>query len=311
MFARKITRILTLSLLLSLTVKTYAQQEPQYSQYMFNMMSVNPAYTGTRQALNAIVLSRWQWVGVEGAPKSHTFALHTPIKDKKIGIGASVIADDIGPVNNTYINLNYAHRIKLNQKITLSFGLKGGIYNYYVGLSNLQLNDDDNSFYEDYRRNFQPNIGAGAYMYAQNYYVGLSVPKIVKTELENEGSDDNVSSELKRHFFLTGGYLYELNSQWKLKPSALLKMVEGAPPSLDITAQALYMDRFWLGTTYRVGDAFAFLLQVQATQQLIVGYSYDLTTSAMSSRSYGTHEIIISFDFAGFTNDKVKSPRYF
>ena len=291
--------------------KSFGQQEPQYTQYMFNMMSVNPAYTGTKEALNALMLSRLQWIGVEGAPVSHTFALHTPIKDKRIGVGASVIADNIGPVTNTYINLNYAHRVKLTEDITLSLGLKGGVYNYHVGLSDLSLNELDNAFQQDFKKNFQPNLGAGAYLYTNDYYVGFSVPKLIKTELEEVGASDDLNSELKRHFFITGGYIYSLNSDWKLKPSALIKMVEGAPPSMDITAQALYMDKFWMGTTYRVGDALAFLLEMQVNRQLVVGYSYDVTLSGMSNVSNGSHEILISYDFAGFSNDKVKSPRYF
>ena len=288
-----------------------AQQEPQYTQFMFNMMSVNPAYAGTRDALNALMISRWQWVGVEGAPRSHTFALHTPINNKNIGVGASIIADNIGPVTNTYINLNYAHRIKLNESLTLSMGLKGGIYNYYVGLSDLDLNDPDNSFTQDYKKNFQPNLGAGAYLYTKDYYVGFSVPKLVKTELEDVGSSNDLSSELKRHFFITAGYVFELNSEWKIKPSFLNKMVEGAPPSLDITAQALYVDKFWIGTTYRVGDAIAVLFEIKINRQLTVGYAYDYTLSGMSDVSNGSHEILISYDFSGFSNDKVKSPRYF
>ncbi len=311
MFLKKSIKFLTVITIVLSASKSYGQQEPQYTQYMFNMMSVNPAYTGTKEALNALLLSRLQWAGVEGAPKSHTFALHTPIKDKRIGLGASVIADNIGPVTNTYINLNYAHRVKLTENITLSLGLKGGIYNYSVGLSGLSLNEEDFTFQQDFKKSFQPNLGAGAYMYTKDYYFGLSVPKMIKTELDEVGASDDMNSELKRHFFITGGYIYELSQEWKLKPSALIKMVEGAPPSVDITAQALYMDKFWMGTTYRVGDALAFLFQVQATRQLVVGYSYDVTLSGMSNVTNGSHEILISFDFSGFTNDKVKSPRYF
>ena len=148
-------------------------------------------------------------------------------------------------------------------------------------------------------------------MYTDKYYVGISVPKMIKTILENEQTDTEISSELKRHFFLTGGYIFRLNEEWKIKPSALVKMVEGAPPSVDVTGQALYRNKVWFGTTYRVGDALAFLFQIQATRQLIVGYSYDHTLSDMSNVSKGTHEILISYDFAGFSNDKVKSPRYF
>lgn len=307
----KINKILLIAIIVLGVQNLKAQQEPQYTQYMFNMMSVNPAYTGTREALNALLLSRLQWVGVEGAPRSHTFALHSPINNKKIGLGASIIADNIGPVTNTYINVNYAHRIQLNENITLSLGLKGGIYNYYVGLSDLQLNEFDNSFTEDYKKNFQPNIGAGAYLYTKDYFVGISAPKLIQTDLEDAGSSDDIASELKRHYFITGGYIFTLNSDWKLKPSVLSKMVEGAPPSLDITAQALYKDKFWLGSTYRVGDAVAVLFQMQVNRQLTVGYSYDVTVSGMSKVTNGSHEILISYDFAGFSNDKVKSPRYF
>lgn len=305
-----INLVLIVSLITLVREESKAQQEPQYTQYMFNMMSVNPAYAGTREAMNALLLSRWQWVGVDGAPTSHTFALHTPINNKKIGVGASVIADNIGPVTNTYVNLNYAHRIPLSEQITLSLGLKGGIYNYHVGLSSLELNEIDDNFQQDYKNNFQPNIGAGAYLYTKDYYVGFSVPKMIKTNLEDVGVDD-IPTELKRHYFFSAGYVFKLDSKWKLKPSIINKMVEGAPPSLDITAQALYRDRFWFGTTYRVGDALAFLVEVQANRQLIVGYSYDYTLSGMSSVSDGSHEILISYDFAGFSNDKVKSPRYF
>jgi type IX secretion system PorP/SprF family membrane protein len=291
--------------------KLKAQQEPQYTQYMFNMMSVNPAYAGTREALNALMISRLQWVGVEGAPRSHTFTLHTPFKEKKMGLGVSLIADNIGPVTNTYLNINYAYRVSLNEKMTLSLGLKGGIYNYYAGLSDVALNEQDNAFRQDYRKSFQPNLGAGAYLYTKEYYVGFSVPKLIKTELESIEAGDEFSNELKLHYFITAGYVFELNNDWKLKPSILNKLVEGAPPSLDITAQALYQNRFWLGTTYRVGDAIAFLFEVQVNRQLVVGYSYDYTLSGMSNVSNGSHEILISYDFAGFSNDKVKSPRYF
>jgi type IX secretion system PorP/SprF family membrane protein len=293
------------------TKSLFGQQEPQYSQYMFNMMSINPAYTGTQEALNALMISRWQWVGLKGAPRSHTFALHSPIKEKRIGVGLSVIADNIGPVSNTYINLNYSHRFNITEEIKISLGLKGGIYNYSLGLSDLALNEEDNSFSEDFRKSFQPNLGSGAYMYTDKYYVGISIPKLVKTKLEEGESTTDISSELKRHFFITGGYIFDIHEDWKIKPSVLGKMVEGAPPSLDVTAQAFYKNKIWLGTTYRVGDALAFLFEIQATRQLIVGYSFDYTLSDMSNVSSGTHEILISFDFAGFSNDKVKSPRYF
>jgi type IX secretion system PorP/SprF family membrane protein len=289
---------------------TNAQQEPQYTQYMFNMMSVNPAYTGTREALNALMLSRLQWVGLSGAPRSHTFALHSPIKDRRMGLGASVIADNIGPVTNTYFNLNYAHRVSITDNLTLSLGIKGGIYNYYVGLSSLSVNEVDNSFDQDYSRNLQPNFGTGMYLYTNKYYVGFSVPKLLKSELYDNTVTD-VQSKLKLHYFVTSGYVFDVSNDFKFKPSFLAKMVEGAPPSLDVTAQAVFKDQIWLGTTYRVGDAISLLFEMQVTSQIIVGYSYDITISEMDHVTNGGHEILLSFDFAGFRKEKVKSPRYF
>lgn len=289
---------------------SHAQQEPQYTQYMFNMMAVNPAYTGTRQALNALALSRLQWVGLNGAPRSHTFALHSPIKDRRIGIGASVIADNIGPVTNTYFNLNYAHRVSLTDKLTLSLGIKAGLYNYYAGLSSLSVNEIDNAFIKDYSKNLQPNFGTGLYLYSDKYYFGFSVPKLLKSELYNN-SVTEVQSKLKLHYFATAGYVVDVNSNLKFKPSFLTKFVDGAPPSLDLTAQAVIKDQIWLGTSYRLGDAIALLFEIQVTPQVIVGYSYDLTISEMEHVTNGGHEILISFDFAGFRSDKVRSPRYF
>lgn len=289
---------------------TYAQQEPQYTQYMFNMMAVNPAYTGTRESLNALVLSRLQWTGLDGAPRSHTFALHTPIKDRKIGIGASVIADNIGPVTNTYFNLNYAHRVALTEKLTLSLGLKAGVYNYYVGLSSLSVNEIDNAFDRDYRKNLQPNLGTGLYLYSDKYYFGFSIPKLLKSELYNNSITD-LESKLKVHYFLTSGYVFDISDDFKLKPSFLAKFVEGAPPSVDLTAQAVIKNQFWLGTSYRIGDAIALMFEMQVTPQVIVGYSYDITVSEMQHVTNGGHEILISYDFAGFRSDKIRSPRYF
>lgn len=291
--------------------KAWSQQEPQYSQYMFNMMSVNPAYTGTTEALNALWLSRTQWVGLNGAPVSHTFALHTPIRNKRIGIGASVVIDKIGPVQVLFTNLNYAHRFDLNEKLTISLGLKAGFYEYRVNLTDLQLIEADNAFSENFEKKWQPNFGLGVYLYSDNYYAGISIPKLLQTDLEESVSSDAIASELKRHYFITAGYIFELDEAWKIKPSFLNKMVEGAPPSLDLTVQALYNDKFWLGTTYRVGDALIFLFDIQINRQLMVGYSYDITLSGMSNLTNGSHEILISYDFAGFTRDKVKSPRYF
>ncbi len=289
-----------------------AQQEPLYTQYMFNTVSVNPAYAGTRNSMNMLLLSRMQWVGIEGAPKTYNFTMHTPLNNYKMGLGFSLVADSYGPVNNTYFNFNYAYRVSLTDKITLSMGIKGGIYNYYVSLTDVSVGSDtDAAFSSDIEQKVQPNAGLGLYMYTNKWYVGFSIPKMIQTDLSGYQSTTGSISDLKRHYFLMAGYVFDLNETLKLKPSFINKVVEGSPPSTDITAQFLYLNTYWLGATYRIGDAVAFLANIQVNKQLMVGYSYDFSTSALSHYNNGSHEIIISYDFDGFLKKKVISPRYF
>lgn len=298
---------------LSCSNQAKAQQEPLYTQYMFNTVSVNPAYTGTRDALNMLFLSRLQWTGLDGAPETYTFTAHTPLNNYKMGVGVSLVSDNIGPVNNFYFNLNYAYRVNLTDKMILSMGIKGGFYNYYAGLNTINYGDGkDAAFNGNLERHFQPNAGAGLYLYTNKWYAGLAVPKLIQTDLnEIENSSSNVLGELKRHYFIMAGYVFDLNSDIKLKPAFINKMVEGAPPSTDVSAQIIYKNSYWLGASYRWGDAVAFLANIQVNKQLMVGYSYDYTTSNLGNYNHGSHEIIISYDFDGFLKNKVKSPRYF
>ncbi|TRX70925.1 type IX secretion system membrane protein PorP/SprF [Carboxylicivirga sp. M1479] len=308
----KNTLVVLSALLLFVGVqKVQAQQEPLYTQYMFNTVSVNPAYAGTRNAMNVLLLSRMQWTGMEGAPRTYDFTMHTPLNNYKMGLGLSVVSDSHGPVNNYYINVNYAYRVSLSESLTLSMGVKGGIYNYYVNLTNLNVGDEDVAFMDNVEQRFQPNAGLGLYLYADKYYFGASVPKLIQTTLNGEQSTTGSLSDLKQHVFLMGGYVFDINEDVKLKPSVLTKIVNGAPPSTDITAQCLYKDTYWLGATYRIGDAVALIGNIRLNKQLMIGYSYDFTVSELNNYNNGSHEIIISYDFDGFLKNKVKSPRYF
>ena len=196
-----------------------AQQEPQYTQYMFNTMSVNPGYTGTHDAMDMLFLTRQQWVGLEGAPQTYTFAVDAPLTEKSMGVGFSVVQDNYGPVNNIYLNLNYAYRVQLNDRLTLSMGIKGGIYNYYASLAGLPINSKggDPIFREDYTQKLQPNFGAGLYLYHKDFYVGFAVPKLLQTTIGANTVSSNSMADLKRHFFLIGGYVFDIHKDWKLK----------------------------------------------------------------------------------------------
>lgn len=291
--------------------KMHAQQEPQYTQYMFNTVSVNPAYTGTRNALNVLLLSRIQWMGIEGAPRTYDFTIHTPVNKHKMGLGLSLVSDNYGPVTNQYLNLSYAYRINITDKTVLSMGIKGGIYNYHVNLTGLNFGDSYPDINENPEQKFLPNAGMGLYLFSDRYYIGASAPRIIQTELTGEQVTPGTLGDLTRHYYLMGGLVFDLSSDLKFKPSIITRIVEGAPPSNDFTAQFLIRDTYWAGVTYRYEEAAALLASIQVNNQLMIGYSYDFQLTELSTFNNGSHEIVISYDFAGFTKEKLVSPRYF
>ncbi len=286
-----------------------AQQEPMFTQYMFNMVSVNPAYTGTTNSLNINTLTRLQWVGMEGAPQTFSAALHSPINKRKVGVGLTIVSDEAGPVRNTYFTANYAYRLRINENLTLSMGLKGGISSINVGLTDLYVREQDDPAFLTNEKKISPNIGVGFYLYSKKYYLGFSAPKLIETSVDEEYAAS--ANELKRHYYIIGGYVLNINSMWHFKPSVLVKAVSGAPLSTDITMQFLYNKKIWFGAMYRIGDAAGLFVDLKINQQLSVGYGYDFSLNDLSGINSGTHEIMISFDFEGFSGGNVKSPRYF
>lgn len=285
-----------------------AQQEPMFTQYTFNPISVNPAYAGTRNALNINSLTRLQWVGLEGAPTTYSIAAHTPYNKKKVGLGVTLVTDEVGPIRNTYFTINYAYRVNLTEKIKLSMGLKGGVVSYKASIANLELNDPSDVAFASNDRRVNPNIGAGVYLYTDKYYFGFSAPKLFETTLDQEAPAGN---EMRRHYYIIGGYVYTINPELIFKPTVLFKVVEGAPMSTDLTAQFLLKNKIWLGAMYRIGDALGAFVDVKITEQLTIGYGYDYSLNDLSSFNNGTHEIVLSFDFYKFHGSKVISPRYF
>jgi type IX secretion system PorP/SprF family membrane protein len=188
-------------------------------------------------------------------------------------------------------------------------GIKGGISNYYAGLSELKVNDEGDPHFMSDEKKLSPNIGIGFYLYSDKYYVGFSAPKLIETTIDEEYAASK--NELKRHYYIIGGYIWQLNSRWLFKPTLLTKAVSGAPVSNDITMQFLYNDRIWMGAMYRIGDAAGLFVDVKINRQIMVGYGYDFSLNGLSGINGGTHEIMLSFDFDGFASSKVKSPRYF
>jgi type IX secretion system PorP/SprF family membrane protein len=306
--------------LLSLTLwslQSMAQQDPQFTQYMYNMSVINPAYaTAEEGILNLGGLYRTQWVGLEGAPKTGTFFAHTPVNDK-IELGLSFTNDNIGDIvneNNIYADFAYVLPVGLESK--LSLGLKAGFTFFNANFDGFVLQSGnlstDIAFNENISKTF-PNLGIGAFFFTDTYYLGLSAPNMLSTKhLENENGI-NATGVQNVHYFFTGGYVFDINENLKLKPAFMGKAVKGAPLALDITVNVLINEKLEAGLGYRLGDAVSALVNFRVTPELRIGYAYDYTTSNLSTYNSGSHEIFILFDvdLFNFKGGYDRSPRFF
>ena len=293
----------------------YAQQQPLSTMYMWNQLIINPAYAGSRDAITASAVWREQWVGLEGAPSTQVLSIHSPLPGDKIGLGLTVENDNIGPSNNTGVWGDFAYRIQTSEKARLSFGLRAGFGIYQASLRDLDnIDANDPVFNKNVENNFLPNFGFGAYYYGDRGYVGISSPTLIESELNGGRNPSGKAEDLqKRHFYLMGGYVFSLSQDSTgvmFKPSTVIRVVEGAPVSFDVTANFLIKQKLWLGAAYRYQDAVAAIISFQFTDHLQAGYSYDFGTSSLRSYHSGSHEIMLTYDF--FKRDiKTKNPRYF
>lgn len=288
----------------------YAQQEVMFTQYMFNGLALNPAYAGSHEVVSMTGIARQQWIGLDGAPSTQTFSIHSPIKSNRIGIGLLLLHDKIGPINRYNVSGSYAYRIPLKHG-KLAMGLRAGMNLYKIDYS--QQNQNDPAFRRSISA-YQPNFGAGLYYYTDRFYAGFSVPQLLERtydQYEIDLTDVNTDSRLVRHYFFTTGYVIDLNQNLKLKPSTLLKVVEGAPIQLDLNANLLVMEVLWVGLSWRSFDSVDGILQLQLTDRLQFGYAYDFsTTSEVRSVNSGSHEISLNYQFT-IGHKKAISPRYF
>ncbi len=292
-----------------------AQQDAQYSQYMFNMMAVNPAYAGSRDVLSITGLYRNQWVGLEGAPVTQTLTADMPVHKEKIGLGLSVFNDQIGLVTTRGISGAYAYRLRLANKGTLAFGVQGGIVYFNGNYSQLAFNPAGTSdpIATDYVR-YAPVVGTGVYYATDKFYLGLSLPNLIKYSLVDTRMLASVGSEkhaLKyRHLFVMSGYVVPLSTAVVWKPSVLAKLVRGAPLSVDLNSNFWFQDRFAFGASYRMGSSVLGMAEWQITPQFRLGYAYDYSINALRRYNAGTHELMLRYEVS-FNKAKVLSPRYF
>ncbi len=295
--------------LIVLSLKSNAQQEAMYSQYMFNTMALNPSYAGSREVFSATLLARAQWRGIEGAPVSQTLSMDAPLNNKKVGVGLIVFNDKIGLTHNTGAHASYAYRIRL-KKSTFSMGLKLGMVQYQANLNQATLSTGNTSDDAGFQNNVSvliPSAGTGFYLNSDKYYFGASIPNLYNTQLTKNAK---VHVNKYDHLFVMAGYVFSLNKDFKLKPSALYKFVKGAPMELDLNANLWMYDVVGLGISYRTGDAIVAMAEIQVRNNFRIGYSYDYTTTALRKYNTGSHELILRFEF-GFGKTKVITPRYF
>lgn len=305
--------IIGLLVLLAVAKGSYGQQDPLYSQYMFNVQAYNPAYAGTWQSIGFMALGRYQWVGFDGGPETQTFTIQSPMRNENVGLGLSVINDRIGEEKRFAVFSDYSYRLKLDQNVYLRLGIKAGFTSYQNDLSKYitytSVDDHDPAFDGVIEERFMPNFGIGAFLHSPSYYVGLSVPKMMQNDFEQ--GPEKIKTELEmRHFTLIGGYVFELSESLKFKPSFITRYVKGSPVVGDLNASFLLNDKLWLGAMVRTVGEFGFNTQFVINNKLRLGYAVDFDTSQIRKYHNGTHEIMVSYELSS-VKTRYASPRYF
>jgi type IX secretion system PorP/SprF family membrane protein len=301
-------------LLLLISGFSYAQQDAQFTQYMYNTISINPAYAGSRETLSIFALHRSQWVGLEGAPQTNNISVNTLIKDTNVGIGVSILNDKIGPSDENNIAVDFSYTVPVSEVFKLSFGLKASANLLNIDFNKLnQFDGGDSNFAANIDNKFSPNIGVGFYLHSENTYVGLSMPNLLKTKHYDRYTGTGAASSLATQdiaYYLTVGHVFELNDNLKFKPSVLTKLVQGAPLGLDMSANFLINEKFVAGASYRLNAAVSGLIGFQATDSWFIGYSYDFDTTGLSNYNSGSHELFLRFELFN-RYSKIYSPRFF
>ncbi len=297
-------------IVLGVTVNLHAQQDPQFTQYMFNTMSINPAYAGSKGHAVITAIGRTQWTGFKGAPDTQNLSYDTPLGYSKLGLGFNLMNDKIGPSQEIYFDTNISYTLEIGLEGNLAFGLRLGGRMLNVDWSIGKTTDQEDGFTNNINGKFLPTIGAGLYYHQEKWYVGLSIPNFLRTEHYDQKLENSRQlAEERMHFLLMGGYVFEISDDVKFKPAVLAKGVYGAPLSLDVSANFLFHEKFRTGLAWRWGDSVSALLGFQVSESLLLGYAYDLTTSNYNVTNTGTHEVMLRYEI--IKDYRIRSPRFF
>ena len=302
--------LLVISLFITMN-SIFAQQDSQYTQYMYNTVAVNPAYAGSRGVTSLFFLHRTQWVGLDGAPVTNVFTINKPISNTNLGYGISIVNDRIGVSDNNTVSADFSYSIPLTSTSKLSFGIKASANWLSVDYNRLTIRDPNDivlSEQNNIDNQFSPNIGTGIYWHSDQQYIGISVPNF----LETKRYDDNISSTSKdkMHFYVIAGKVFDLNADLKFKPAVMTKLVQGAPLQADFSANFLFKDKFTFGAAYRFNASVSGLVGFQISDSWQIGYAYDAETTKLSNYNSGSHELFLRFELFSKYN-KIVSPRFF
>lgn len=303
------TKFLFFALMLT-GFSAFAQQDSQFTQYMYNTININPAYAGSRGVMSVFGLHRTQWVGLDGAPVTNTASINTPINNSNLGLGVSFVNDRIGPTNENTISADLSYTVNTSETYKLSFGIKAtaNLFNLDINKLTLEPGQSADPSLNNLDNQFTPNLGAGIYFHSDQTYIGLSVPNFFET---TRYDDNSVSVNKERmNFYLIGGHVFDLSYNLKFKPATLIKVTEGAPMQLDVSANFLLMDKFVLGAAWRWDAALSAMAGFQVNDGLYVGYGYDMETTRLNNFNSGSHEIFLRFELFKRQN-KIVSPRFF
>ena len=287
---------------------SYSQQDAQYTQYMYNTETVNPAYAGSRGVMSIFGLYRTQWVGLDGAPKTGAFSINSPIENTNLGVGVTFVNDQIGPTVDNTIAADISYTIQTSEVYKLSFGIKGTADLFNLDVTKLNYTDQADPLLQNLHNNFSPNVGSGVYFHSDKSYFGLSIPNFFQTK---RYSDNDVAVYKERmNLYVIGGYVFDLSPDLKFKPAFLAKTIEGAPLQLDLSGNFLINDKFMLGAAWRWSAAASFMAGFQINDGLYIGYGYDLDTTKLAHYNSGSHEVFLRFELFK-RQDRIVSPRFF
>ncbi|WP_378186187.1 type IX secretion system membrane protein PorP/SprF [Aquimarina sp. W85] len=287
--------------------KLNAQQLPQYTQYMYNTMSINPAYAGSNDRLEASLLHRSQWVGIDGAPQTQVLTVNGKFFDR-VGLGFNIFNDKIGPSSQVDINVAFSYHLKLNATVNIGLGMNAGMDILSIDWSKGEIYENEDAIFNENINKLRPIIGAGSFIFGEQWYAGISASNFIKSERYDD--QDEVLVERAVHYYLLGGYVIPITPQLKLKPAAMVKLTEGAPITIDVSSNFLIQEKVTVGVSYRFNDAVSGLAGFQISNTFYLGYAYDYSISDLSKYNSGSHEIILRYTLHD-KKRKAKSPRFF